>query len=1110
MRYSAVPQIDPQRAVTVLHHTSGLVSLFTPAGELLLQNPAAIAVYGSDPILLDRFATADREPEILQAIAEGRRWQGDCRVNTRQGGRWHYLELQPVTDPVTHQAAILLHENDISDRKAIEAVLQETVEHHLSVFTAVTEGLMLQEASGQIVACNASAEAILGLSPEQMMGRTSLDPDWQAIHEDSTPFLREDYPTRVTLRTGEPQTDVVMGVHKPDGTLTWIAVNSQPICRGGESRPYAVVASFIDITVHKQLEDRLRATSQHLQTLLTVSPAVIYTLAPDQLTRPTFVSDNLQTMIGYSPQAVMTTLNWLTDLVVPEDQATFMAERQQWLATGAKHHINAVYRLRCADNRVIWVSDQLTAIRDQTGTLIELVGAITDITEQLEVNRRLERISRLVPGVIYQYRLRPDGSSHFPYASEGIRDIYGVTPAAVQEDASCIFASLHAEDIEQVCQSIQASAQTLTVWECEYRVQHPTKQEIWVSGHATPQAEPDGSILWHGYIQDVTERKAAEASLRHSEATKRAMLEAIPDLLVRLNRQGSRLDFISGGEIQLWQQYRPDSRQTVYDLLPRSLADQRLYFVQQALATGERQVYQHTLEIEGQLHHEETRIVPINTDEVLVMVRDITDSIEAELALRESEARWQFALEGSGDGIWDWDAQTNRVFYSRQWKAMLGYEDHEIGDTLEEWSLRVHPDDRERCYSDLSQHFSGETPIYQNEHRVRCKDGSYKWILDRGKVVEWIADGQPLRVIGTHTDITARKHLEEQLRHQAHRAHLMNGMVQRLTQSLDLQDILDTTVSEVRQLLETERVLVQRCDSDHHGTVIAESVAEGWPSLQDQTFDNPCLCLQHLAPSTHVQAIADVHQVSLPDCCRRQLTQARVQAHLVIPIGPGETAWGMLICQHCSQPRVWSATDIDLLTQLANQLAIAIQQSELYQQLQQVNRELQHLATHDKLTQLANRRYFDDYLEQEWQRLSRDKLPLALILCDIDHFKHFNDAYGHIAGDDCLLQVARAITQSIHRPADLAARYGGEEFAIILPNTPLQGAICMAQTIQQAIAAAQIPHLASLVKPQVTLSLGVACVYPGSGMVPQQLTALADGALYKAKETGRDRYCIAE
>ena len=149
---------------------------------------------------------------------------------------------------------------------------------------------------------------------------------------------------------------------------------------------------------------------------------------------------------------------------------------------------------------------------------------------------------------------------------------------------------------------------------------------------------------------------------------------------------------------------------------------------------------------------------------VLGTYQDISDRKRAEADLLESEARWQFALEGSGDGIWDWNTQTNTVFFSRQCKAMLGYSEHEIGDRLEDWDSRVHPDDKAQCYADLNRHFSGETPVYQNEYRLRCKDNSYKWILDRGKVIEWTPEGQPLRMIGTHTDISDRKKTEERLR----------------------------------------------------------------------------------------------------------------------------------------------------------------------------------------------------------------------------------------------------------------------------------------------------------------------------------------------------------
>ncbi|MCW7469868.1 PAS domain-containing protein [Leptospira kanakyensis] len=142
---------------------------------------------------------------------------------------------------------------------------------------------------------------------------------------------------------------------------------------------------------------------------------------------------------------------------------------------------------------------------------------------------------------------------------------------------------------------------------------------------------------------------------------------------------------------------------------------------------------------------------------------DISAHKATEEALRASESRWQFALEGSGDGIWDWNSQTNKVFFSNQWKNMLGYTEEEIGSDISEWESRVHPEDKPNYFSDLDKHFEGKTSVYVNEHRMLCKNGSYKWILDRGKVIEWTEDGKPLRMIGTHTDITDRKLLEKAL-----------------------------------------------------------------------------------------------------------------------------------------------------------------------------------------------------------------------------------------------------------------------------------------------------------------------------------------------------------
>jgi diguanylate cyclase (GGDEF)-like protein len=182
---------------------------------------------------------------------------------------------------------------------------------------------------------------------------------------------------------------------------------------------------------------------------------------------------------------------------------------------------------------------------------------------------------------------------------------------------------------------------------------------------------------------------------------------------------------------------------------------------------------------------------------------------------------------------------------------------------------------------------------------------------------------------------------------------------------------------------------------------------------------------------------------------------------------------------------------------------------ERTEQLEVANDRLNQLATLDGLTNIANRRRFTEFLQQEWNRARRSQITLSLLLMDVDYFKLYNDTYGHQGGDECLQQVAAVLDQTIKRAADLAARYGGEEFAVILSDTDRDGAFRVAETIRAQIAALKIPHSGSKVNDWVTVSVGVASLIPGRHNQPEELIAIADRALYQAKENGRN-CCRAE
>lgn len=353
-------------------------------------------------------------------------------------------------------------------------------------------------------------------------------------------------------------------------------------------------------------------------------------------------------------------------------------------------------------------------------------------------------------------------------------------------------------------------------------------------------------------------------------------------------------------------------------------------------------------------------------------------------------------------------------------------------------------------------------------------------------------------------EIQQHKQSEELLHQQAERERLIESIAYQIRKSLELNEILETTATEVRQFLQTDRVIIYRFKPDWNGVVTVESVAPGWMSILYTTIEDACFRTGYVSQyqAGRVRAIDDIYTADLRDCYREMLATYQVRANLVVPILQDDQLWGLLIAHQCRGPRQWAQTDISLLRQLSTQIAIAIKQSELYQQVQE-------LAIVDGLTQVANRRRFDEVLKQTWNALRREQCPLSLLLVDVDFFKKYNDTYGHLAGDECLRAVARVLSHNTKRTTDLVARYGGEEFGVILPNTDLEGALHQAEAMCTAVWALKMLHTGSPTQ-YLTVSIGVATMVPNEREHPASLIALADQALYQAKTNGRNQVGVLQ
>ncbi len=410
----------------------------------------------------------------------------------------------------------------------------------------------------------------------------------------------------------------------------------------------------------------------------------------------------------------------------------------------------------------------VTALRDQQDKITGFLGVARDITARKAFENahemvvgRLAKLGSQVPGMIYQFRLRPDGSSCFPYASAGIRQIYRVSPEEVSEDASPVFAILHPDDLASISASIQTSAETQQPWNHEYRVLFPDGTERWLLGQSTPERERDGSVLWHGFITDVTERKRLEEQVNREHALLRSVIDLLP-VSIYLKDQESR--FLMANQIMA----RFFGSSSASYLIGRQ--DQDL-FPAEAAAVFRRD---EEAVLSGAMIREQEEIITFPSGEkraflttkvpfcdlhgkiigILGTGVDITERKQMEASMEESEARFRQAFEFAGIGmaIVGLDGRWIRVNHSLC--EIVGYSaDELIKKTFQDIT---HPDDLDSDLRHVQDLLDGVERFYKMEKRYFHRSGRTVWIKLTASLVRNIA-GAPVQFVSQIEDITARR-----------------------------------------------------------------------------------------------------------------------------------------------------------------------------------------------------------------------------------------------------------------------------------------------------------------------------------------------------------------
>ncbi|MGV8898006.1 MAG: PAS domain S-box protein [Burkholderiaceae bacterium] len=968
------------------------------------------------------------------------------------------LERERLRKEVQAQRALLRFE--VAERENAQRALYES-EHRFRNFFETNSSVMLliDPASSEIIDANASAAAYYGYPRTELVSMpvsaiNTLPPEH--IAEQRLSALRGEqncfqFPHR--LASGD--------VREVEVYTTAIASDGRPL----------LLSIVHDITERKNAEEMLRKLSIAVEQ----SPASV--VITDLEGSIQYVNPCFSKVTGYSPSEVI----GKNPRILQSGQTSEEIYLEMWSKLSGGEAWRGELLNKRRNGELYWEEINVAPVKNTVGTVTHYVAVKTDITERVllaaareDALSTLQKIASRVPGLIYQYRLRPDGSGYFPFASEAMWEIYRLSPEDVRADASQVFDRIHPDDYDACIASILKSAQDLTPWHFEYRVRFDDGTVRWLLGNALPAREADGATLWHGFITDITQRKQADAKLAASETRLQTLIHAIPDLVWLKDPEGIYLACNPRFERFFGACEKDIVGKKDYDFVDQELAD---FFRQNdlaAMAATSTHVNEEWVTFADDGHREllETSKTPMfdaqgNLSGVLGISHDISARKQAEEKLRVSD----LALKAVSQGVLISGTDGRILTVNDAFSTITGYNNTEILGQTCRFVQGPLTDPKTvaaiRLALKNASEFSGEILNYRKDGTAFWNDLTISPVLGE--------QGQLTHFIGITRDITDRKQVEAALQEsEAYKLAILNSLPNEIA-VVDLDGVI-RAVNEPWRRFSVDNSSEPNTPASHTeiGTNYLEICAAGPASTSPEVLD----------AHQGIRAVLDgsLPSFSLEYPCDSP-TQQRWFTMNVLPLGQASRNGAVIAHTNITERK-------------------------------QMEQQVRQLAFYDPLTKLPNRRLLNDRLGQAMASSKRSGGYGAVMILDLDNFKPLNDTHGHLVGDLLLIEVANRLTLCL-REMDTVARFGGDEFVVMLRdlNTVKAASIAQAGIIAEKIRIRlSEPYLLTVsheAKPDTTVvhrctaSIGVV-VFIGNEASQDDVFTWADTAMYQAKEAGRN------